>query len=168
MSEAEGYLRAMDVEFRTMSSVEKRSAQQKVTDYREEFRNLTSSFQTAKYQAEAAALKGGSAARSKLLASNQRMDQSTAALEQSRILVGQTEDIGDTIIGDMNRQKEHLTDARDKVKETKEFTVDAKSILRSMGHRAIIHKICVIFTILILLGAIIAVGYYGIIKKGKK
>ena len=58
LSEAEGYLRAMDVEFRTMSSVEKKGAQQKVTDYREEYRNLTSSFQSEKFKAEATALKG--------------------------------------------------------------------------------------------------------------
>ncbi len=103
LSEAEGYLRAMDVEFRTMASIEKKSAQQKVTDYREEFRKMTQNFQSSKFQAESLALKGGSAARTKLLTANQRLDQSTASLEQSRILLGQTENIGDTIISDMNR-----------------------------------------------------------------
>eukprot|EP01031_Cornospumella_fuschlensis_P010633 gene10633-13015_t len=40
LSEAEGYLRAMDVEFRTLSAQDKRAAQQKVTEYREELRRL--------------------------------------------------------------------------------------------------------------------------------
>lgn len=155
-----------------MSSPEKKSAQQKVSDYKDELRNLSSQFQIAKYQAEAAALNGGSQARTKLLAGNQRMDNSTAAWEQRRMLVGQTEDIGDTIVPSpavfMSRQKEQRMDARDKVKETKEFTVDAKGILVMMGRRAIIHKICVIFTILALLAAIIAIAYYSLIKKGKE
>jgi hypothetical protein len=59
-------------------------------------------------------------------------------------------------------------DARDKVKDTKDVTVDAKNILRMMGNRAVIHKICVIFTILVLLAAIICIAYFGIIKKDDK
>eukprot|EP00429_Kryptoperidinium_foliaceum_P122306 CAMPEP_0176330476 /NCGR_PEP_ID=MMETSP0121_2-20121125/76046_1 /TAXON_ID=160619 /ORGANISM="Kryptoperidinium foliaceum, Strain CCMP 1326" /LENGTH=72 /DNA_ID=CAMNT_0017673275 /DNA_START=54 /DNA_END=268 /DNA_ORIENTATION=+ len=71
------------------------------------------------------ALKGGPNARSKLLNANQRLDSSTATLEQSRNILYQTENIGDAVITDLESQKEKLVDAREKVKDTKRFTVDA-------------------------------------------
>lgn len=165
LSEAEGYLRAMDVEFRVISSAEKRSAQQKVSDYKDEFRQLNQNFQDSKFKAEALALKQGSTARSKLLTANQRIDESTASLEQSRMLIAQTEGIGNKIITDLESQKETLTDAKEKVQETKEFTVDANRILKMMGNRAIMHKVAVMLTILVLFAAICAILYYGFIGK---
>mmetsp|Transcript_13777 Transcript_13777/g.18844 ORF Transcript_13777/g.18844 Transcript_13777/m.18844 type:complete len:214 (-) Transcript_13777:202-843(-) len=165
LSEAEGYLRAMDIEFRTMSSAEKRSAQQKVGDYKEEYKQLQQHFHTSKFNAESEALKNSPTARVKLLTSNQKLDQATATLEQSRMLIAQTETIGDTIITDMGTQKETLMDAREKVKETKGFTVDAKRILRMMSNRAVMHKIFVIFTIVVLFAGICAITYYGFIVK---
>lgn len=165
LSEAEGFLRAMDVEFKTMAANEKRTAQQKVNDYKQEHRQMQNNFQTAKYKAESLALKGGPNARTKLLNANQKLDESTATLEKSRNILNQTEAIGDTIITDLESQKETLVDARDKVKETKRFTVDAKQILRMMGNRALMHKACVMLTIVLLFGAIIGIGYVGIVKK---
>jgi vesicle transport through interaction with t-SNAREs protein 1 len=165
LSEAEGYIRAMDVEFKTMAVNEKRNAQQKVNDYKAEHKQLTTNFQAAKYKAESLALKGGPNARTKLLNANQKLDSATATLEQSRNILYQTEAIGDAVITDLEGQKEKLVDAREKVKDTKRFTVDAKHILRMMGNRALMHKACVMFTILLLFGAIIGIGYYGIVKK---
>jgi vesicle transport through interaction with t-SNAREs protein 1 len=165
LAEAEGYLRAMDIEFRTMTSTDKKNLQQKVNEYKEELRNLQQNYQTSKFNAESIALKSSSASRTKLLNANQKLDSSTATLEQSRQLVAQTEKVGDTIITDMENQKEVLLDAKSKVKETKYFTTEARRVLRQMGNRAIIHKICIAFTILGLFAAIVAVGYYGLIAK---
>lgn len=164
LSEAEGYLRAMDVEFRTMSSADKRSAQQKVADYREELRRLQQNFASSKSNAEAVALTKGPAARSKLLNANQRLDESTAVLEQSRQLVAQTETIGNTVITDLSSQREKLVDAKEKVQETRNFTTEARRVLRMMGNRAIMHKIFVSVLIVGLAAAIVAVGYYGMSK----
>lgn len=155
----------MDIEFRTMSSADKRSAQQKVSEYKEEYKQLQQHFQSSKFTAESEALKGSPAARTKLLTANQKLDQSTATLEQSRRLVAESEAIGNTIITDMNNQKETLIDAREKVKETKSFTVDARKILRVMSNRAVVHKICVIVTIIALAAGICAITYYGFIAK---
>lgn len=154
----------MDVEFRTMSSIDKKSVQQKVQEYRDELKSLQNSFQTTKFNAEALALKSGPSSRQRLLTANQRLDQSTATLEQSRQLIAQTEKVGDNVLADLENQKETLMDARDKVKETKDFTTEARRVLKTMGNRAILHKICVMFTIVALLGAIIGVGYYGVTK----
>jgi vesicle transport through interaction with t-SNAREs protein 1 len=165
LSEAEGFIRAMEVEFKSLSAAEKRNAQQKVNDFRAELKQMTANFQQAKYNAESLALKGGGSARTKLLNANQRLDSSTATLEQSRQILYQTEAIGDAVISDLENQKEKLVDAREKVKDTKRFTVDAKHILRMMSNRALMHKLCVMLTILLLFGAIIGIGYYGIVMK---
>jgi hypothetical protein len=165
LSEAEGYLRAMDIEFRSLASADKRSAQQKVNDYREEIKRLHQQHQSSKFNAESIALKAGPSARGKLLTSNQKLDQSTAALEQSRMLIAQAENTGNVILTDMESQKELLTDAHGKVKETRDFTVEARRVLRSMGNRAIMHKLCVMLTIVGLAAAIGAVAYYGVAKK---
>lgn len=165
LSEAEGYLRAMDIEFRAMSSAEKRSAQQKVSEYRDELKQLQQHFQTAKFNAESEALKNSPAARNKILTANQKLDQSTATLEKSRQIIAETDSIGETIITDMTKQKETLMDAREKVRETKSYTVDAKRILRMMSNRAVMHKICVIFTIIVLAAGIGSLAYFGFIQK---
>lgn len=165
IAEAEGYLRAMDVEFRAMSSMEKKNAQTKLTDYREELRQLQGTYSSAKSGAESVAIKGAPSSRAKLLSANQRLDQSTATLDQSRQILARTQQIGDTVLSDLESQKDTLMDAKTKVQETRSFTNDARRVLRTMGQRAILHKICVAFTILVLGGAIVAVGYYGIAKK---
>jgi vesicle transport through interaction with t-SNAREs 1 len=165
LSETEGYLRAMDIEFKTLPSAEKRGAQQKANDYKEEYKELLQRYQTAKFHAEAQALKGGPSARTKLLNANQKLDQSTAMLEQSRMILAQTEQVGNTIISDMENQKETLVSASDKVKETRQFTVDAKRVLSMMGRRAVMHKICVGFTILVLFAGICVIIYFGFLKK---
>jgi len=160
LSEAEGYLRAMDIEFRSMATSDKRSSQQKVTEYREELRNLHNSFQTSKANAEALALKSSSSARTKLINLNQKLDASTATLEKSRAIIADTENIGDQIITDMESQKEKLQDAKEKVKDTKSLTSEARRVLRTMGYRNVMHKICVACTIVILFGAIVGIGYW--------
>ena len=65
----------------------------------------------------------------------------------------------------MEKQKETLIASKKKVQETKQYTVDAKRILVIMGNRAIMHKVCVFITCVILFAAIIAVGYEGFGKK---
>eukprot|EP01035_Chromulina_nebulosa_P017766 gene17766-23368_t len=136
LSEAEGYLRAMDVEFRSISSNDKKYALQKLTEYRDEYKETLQKYQTSKFNAEAQALKGGPNARTKLLNSNQRLDQSTLLLEQSRQALAHTEKIGTNILTDLESQKETLMSASTKVKETRSFTAEAKQVLRSMGNRA--------------------------------
>lgn len=169
ISEAEGYVKAMEVEFRTMASSDKRTVQQKVNDYKKEYGDLVDNFKSVKRQAEAAALKSNGnspAARTKLLTANQKLDNSTATLQKSQAILADTENIGSKIITDLESQREVLEGARDKVQETKGFTDQAKKVLRTMGNRAVMHKLCVMFTILVLLGAICGLIYYKF--EGKK
>jgi hypothetical protein len=58
--------------------------------------------------------------------------------------------VGDSIISNLETQRENLVDADEKVRDTKKITIDAKYVLRMMGNRALMHKACVMLTILIL------------------
>lgn len=158
----------MDVEFRTMVGNDKKTASQKVADYRDEYKTLVQTFQKTKQNAESLALKSGTTARNKLISANQRLDQSTATLENSRQIIAQTENIGSGIIDDLENQKAQLTQASSNTQEIKQFTFDAKLVLRTMGRRAIIHNLCMMFTIVILFGIICVIIYYGFIEKKKK
>jgi hypothetical protein len=80
------------------------------------------------------------------------LDRSTAMLEQSRQIVAATEQVGSTVLTDLENQREILTNAHEMVEETRDFTSQAKYVLREMGIRGAFHKVCVIFTIIILLG----------------
>ena len=157
----------MDTEFRSMVAGDKKTAGQKVADFREEYRQILENFRSTKSKAESIALKSGSGARDKLITANQRLDHSTATLEQSRMLVAQTETIGNNIAQDLSKQKETIISAKSKVQETKQFTTDAKGILRMMGRRNVYHKIILFIIILILFGAICVTFYYGFIKSKK-
>jgi len=70
--------------------------------------------------------------------------------------------VGDSIISNLETQRETLVDADEKVRDTKKITIDAKYVLRMMGNRALMHKACVMLTILILGGAIVGVAYVGL------
>jgi vesicle transport through interaction with t-SNAREs protein 1 len=139
-----------------------------ISERKEEFRQTLQKYSATKSNAEAQALKGGPNARAKLINANQTLDKSTALLEQSRMVVAQTEQIGNTVLTDLENQREILTDAHDKVEETRSFTNQAKYVLREMGIRGAFHKACVMVTIVILLGAIGAIVYFGFLNKGSK
>jgi len=151
LSEAEGYLRAMEIEFRTISSADKKNAQQKTNDYKDEYRQLQENFKKVKNNADLIVMKNNVPnSQTKLVTFNQKLDSSTALLEKSRQTLAQTDALGDNIISNLEAQRENLVDADEKVRDTKKIAVDAKYVLRMMGNRALMHKACVMLTIVIL------------------
>lgn len=165
MSEAEGYLKAMDVEYRTMSSSDKKGAQQKISEYRNEYKDILEKFNSTKANAESAALKNSSSQRTKLVTANTKLDSSTAMLEQTRQVLAQTETVGSKVIIDLESQKKTLKEAKGNVDETRYVTREARIILKNMGNRALYHKACIICFIFILAGVIAIIIYYAFIKK---
>lgn len=165
LGEADAYMKALEAEFRTMMTGDRRANQAKLTEFKNELNNLHANYSRVKMEAEQDALKNGSTARAKMTAANTKLDQSTKTLESSRMLVAQTEGIGNTIISDLEGQREQLTDAQTKVEETKQYTVDAKQVLKDMHRRAIIHKVLVYVIIVILFGVIVCEIYFGFMKK---
>jgi vesicle transport through interaction with t-SNAREs protein 1 len=116
ISECEGYLKAMEIETKSMVSIiDKKNSQQKVNDYKDEMKQIYKRYETAKFNAESLALKSNPGSRTKLLTANQRLDESTRTLEQSRMIIGQTENIGNNIITDLESQREILVGAQGKV-----------------------------------------------------
>ena len=149
LDDADSYVVAMESEFRSMPSAEKKSIQQKVrvclivrtlrmniflilipsfvliqfiflipsfvliqfniisqmNGYKEEVNQLKSHFKRSKGDADALALKTGSSSRQKLLTSQQKLDNSTATLEKSRMVIAQTDEIGNQTINNMESQK---------------------------------------------------------------
>jgi vesicle transport through interaction with t-SNAREs 1 len=164
ISEAEAYLRALDVESRSAIG-DKRAMAAKLADFKKEIRSLNDDYRNCKFEAEQQALKSGSTARTKLTSNNDKLDKSTRTLEQSRMLVAQTQDVGNVILTDLESQREQLEDAHGKVKDTKQYTLDAKGMLRMMHNRAVLHKILVYVTIVVLFGIIVVMIYFGFIKK---
>ena len=80
------------------------------------------------------------------------------------MIAAQTSQIGNVIMTDMESQREQLEDAHSRVKETQQYTMDAKGVLKMIYTRAVVHKICVYFTIVLLFSLIIIVIYYGWLK----
>jgi vesicle transport through interaction with t-SNAREs protein 1 len=142
----------MDIEFRSIPSGEKKAVSIKVNEYKEELKQLGISFAQTRRDAEAVAMKAGSVSRAKLVTANQRLDKSTAALEQSRQLIAQSDALGNNILSDMENQKEQLIESKVKVDETIGFTDNAKNVLIAMGNRALRHTACVAFVIILLAG----------------
>ena len=91
--------------------------------------------------------------------------QQQEALEKSRQVIAQTDALGNTIINDMENQKETLIDAQMKVDETRGFTSNAKDVLVAMGNRALKHTACVALVILILMGLNGLIIYFAFVKK---
>lgn len=164
ISEAEAYVRALDVESRSAMG-DKRVIANKLVDFKNELKTLNDSFRNCKFEAEQQALKVGSSTRTKLTSNNDKLDKSTRTLEQSRMLVAQTQEVGNVILTDLESQREQLEDAHGKVKDTKQITLDAKGMLRMMYNRAIIHKVLTYLTIVILFGVICIMIYFGFMKK---
>lgn len=165
MGEAEAYTKAMDVEFRSLPSGEKKNAQQKINGYKEEVKQLKEHYVRTKKEAEALALKTGSASRQKIVDSQQKMDNTTRLLEQSRQLIAQTDNIGNETISNMENQKDQLIGATAKVDETRAYTANAKDVLVAMGNRALRHTACVCAVIIILLGLNVLVIYFAFVDK---
>ena len=169
IAEAEGYVKAMDVEFRSMPSADKKSVAEKISGYKDELQELIKSFANVRHEAELKALKKDSSARTRhLLSANQKLDNSTSLLERSRMMIAQTELVGNNITADLESQKETLIGAQAKVYETKEITDDARGVLTSMGNRALYHKCCVLFVIVFLAAMIGIVLYFGFVQKKQK
>lgn len=139
--------------------------QQRLDDYKDEYTQLIKKYKLVKGNAETRAANGQSGRRAQLMAGNQKLDQSTSVLENSRKILYDTEKLGDTVLSDLESQREKLLSAQEKVQDTTTITFSAKNVLRQMGNRAIREKICIIFTILVLLIVIGVILYYGAYKK---
>ena len=174
--EAEGYLHALDLEFRLMVSAEKSKLHGRLKSYREDYQVRLTHLHAIKQEIEGVEekndavpnqcrpvdvtfdIQGG-------LRTNALLDRSTNSLEQSRQIVANTEIIGKNVISDLESQREQLLGAKENLSETKDFAGIAKRLLRSMGRKALMQKFSLIFTIISLFAVICLIIYFGLAKK---
>lgn len=161
LSEAEGYLRALDVEFKTMSATNKRLIQAKMTEYRDEYQHMIKKYRDTKSKAEDAVVKTSEGTRKQIYDANKTLDKSTVDLLQSKQLVARTEQTGFVIMDDLENQRDKLTGANAYVKDTKQYTIDARKILKNMGQRAVLQKLGMYLLIVALLAIIVVELVYG-------
>uniref|UniRef100_A0A6U4L7W0 t-SNARE coiled-coil homology domain-containing protein n=1 Tax=Phaeomonas parva TaxID=124430 RepID=A0A6U4L7W0_9STRA len=176
VAEAEGYVKAMEVEVRSLRGPVKKSCQQKLERYRNDLGSLKREIERARLtgggarqagEVSLAPSQGGMSAQraQMMLETNDILDESTAQLEQTRRVIADTEQVGDNIMSNLEEQKETLVRAHDDVRETRGITREAQRVLRMMGNRALMHTLCLYVVILILLALIGVVINYGFVNK---
>jgi vesicle transport through interaction with t-SNAREs 1 len=167
LSEIEGFYRAMEAEVNAMLSADKQHNQRKLEGYYGEYLTAVEAFKELRISTQSAAKKNEATTtnRKALVASNERLDQSTYSLQQAKQTVTETEEIGDTIVSDLENQREKLIGAGDNVTETKHNTHTARRALNLISKRVLIQKIFLLILILLLFITIWVLLYYGIINR---
>lgn len=150
-----------------MMSADKQHSQRKLEGYYEEYLIAVEAFKELRLSTQAAAKKNEATTttRKALVASNERLDQSTYSLQQAKQTVSETEQIGDTIVSDLEDQREKLIGAKENVTGTKQSTHIARRALNLISKRVLIQKIFLLILILLLFVTIWVLLYYGIIHR---
>jgi hypothetical protein len=92
----------------------------------------------------------------------------TNKLQQANQVLSETTDIGVGVLDTMTAQRESLIRARDKTSGVNSLTDTARGIMRLMQARAITNKALLFFVVLLLLGLIGVVVYFGWVKDPKQ
>ena len=150
-----------------MLSADKQHSQRKLEGYYEEYMTAVEAFKELRLSTHAAAKKNEAttSTRKALVTSNERLDQSTYSLQQAKQTVSETEQIGDSIVNDLENQREKLIGAGENVTGTKESTHTARRALNLISKRVLIQKIFLLVLILLLFITIWVLLYYGIIRR---
>ena len=93
------------------------------------------------------------------------LNSQTSMIADTQRICNDTEFVGANILGTMSTQREQLINANDRVKETRSYAGQARSMLKTMGRRAFFYRIFLYFVILALLAGNCTILYYGYIKK---
>ena len=168
LQDATEALRHMDMESRQQGPSEKQRMQGKIRTYRNDIttlkKDLTREELLGERQEQYDQQRGGASygklsggQRDRLDATSARLDGTTATLHAARQQVAETEGIATGVSDNLRSQREQLLNAHGRVRETTQYTQDARDVLKAMGRRAITNKIVLWLIILALLGAIIAV-----------
>ena len=157
----------MEAEVNAMLSADKQHNQRKLEGYYEEYMVAVEAFKELRLSTHATAKKyeATTSARKALVASNERLYQSTYSLQQAKQTVNETEQIGDIIVNDLESQREKLIGAGDNVTGTKQSTHIARRALNLISRRVLVQKIFLSILILLLFVTMWLLLYYGIIHR---
>ena len=167
LSEAEGYLEAMEAESRSMVFVEKSKFEPRVGRYRGDYAGLVDKLAASINLAARRRAENPSSSHKTLVSSNSKLDNSTKVLNDSLATIAQTDNMGAQTIEDLEQQKRALESARDNVEDTQGVVGTAGRVLKEMANRALRHKIFLWTLVVVFAGLIGVVVYYGFEKKDK-
>ncbi|EUC48259.1 hypothetical protein COCMIDRAFT_23970 [Bipolaris oryzae ATCC 44560] len=97
--------------------------------------------------------------RQQLLSGTDRLNRSSNRLRESQRIALETEQIGASTLGDLHRQREQITNTRERLLESEGYTDRSIKTLRGMARRMATNRIITIAIITVLVLLIIAVIY---------
>ncbi|EOA90693.1 t-SNARE VTI1 [Exserohilum turcicum] len=97
--------------------------------------------------------------RQQLLSGTDRLNRSSNRLRESQRIALETEQIGASTLGDLHRQREQITNTRERLLESEGYTDRSIKTLRGMARRMATNRIITIAIITVLVLLIMAVIY---------
>ncbi|KAL1433179.1 hypothetical protein MTO96_012766 [Rhipicephalus appendiculatus] len=163
LEEANELLEQMELEVRTLSVAARPKYQNRVKSYQAELARLRKEFQRARIafcdelKSREELLSNDDNCRQRLLDNTERMERSTKLLKGGYKLALETEKVGAAILSDLSAQRETITRAREKVKETdydigKSSHVLSGMMRRAMQNRAILYLVAALVLVTVVFG----------------
>ncbi|CAI5714625.1 unnamed protein product [Peronospora destructor] len=163
--EAQRCMKLMTVEMRGRAPNLKKIMQTKINLYRNELQGLIRDLERAQLMAREENTTFSTANQyERLIRNNDRLTKSSKKLEDTHRIVGETEEIGITVLDTLAQQRESLLGTHEKVRATGAMTTEARRILQRMTRRIITNTIVLYTTIFVLIAAICYVLYVDFIR----
>ena len=185
VAEAEALVRRMDLEARSMQNpATKEPMSAKLREYKNELARLKRDAATAakaasSAQSDRAQLLAGAelddthaptshGQRERMLHSTQRLDQTGDRIREGKRALLDTEELGVSILQDLHRQRDTITNARDTIHGADDTISKSRKILSNMGRRIFQNKLLMYGIIAMLVFAIALVAYFKVGGGGSK
>ncbi|XP_065063073.1 vesicle transport through interaction with t-SNAREs homolog 1A-like [Rhopilema esculentum] len=175
LEEAQELLEQMDLEVRAMGSENKAKYGGRLKSYKDEVSRMEMDLRKAKIAfsdqeaARAELLAGDDGThsedqRSRLLENSEKMERSSRRLDDGLRMCIETEDIGNDILQNLERDRETITRTRDRLRTTDSNIGKSSRILSGMMRRIIQNRIILALVCLTIL-AVIGLVIYSVAKK---
>ncbi|KAG0495192.1 hypothetical protein HPP92_006186 [Vanilla planifolia] len=176
VEDAEGLIRKMDLEARSLQPSVKVTLLSKLREYKSDLNNLKSEVKritsaNARSSAREELLESGMAdalaastdQKGRLLASTERLNQSSERIKESRRTMLETEDLGVSILQDLHQQRQSLLHAHNTLHGADDNIGKSKKVLTSMSRRMDRNKWIIGGLIFALVLAILLVLYFKLV-----
>lgn len=173
LEDAEGLIRKMDLEARSLQPSVKAILLTKLREYKSDLNNLkaevkrisSSNLNNATREelletGRADSLSASADQRGRLLMSTERLNQSTDRIKESRRTMLETEELGVSILQDLHQQRQSLLHANNTLHVVDDYIGKSRKILTSMSRRMERNKWVVGSIIVALVLAILLILYF--------
>lgn len=173
LEDAEGLIRKMDLEARSLQPSVKAILLTKLREYKSDLNNLkaevkrisSSNLNNATREelletGRADSLSASADQRGRLLMSTERLNQSTDRIKESRRTMLETEELGVSILQDLHQQRQSLLHANNTLHGVDDYIGKSRKILTSMSRRMERNKWVVGSIIVALVLAILLILYF--------